>query len=189
MENQERIAREWAEDIIERGRGKALWLHDGCLAAAELVLANTKPLTMEGVQWDDDEHYLAGATVAVSQAECVMLSDGENGMIATAPMGGDHVIFATPAKLAPNGKRYELREVTVSSGENVAVDQPEHPQVLRTMADYEDAPTGTIIASVGGEPWLKGISHKHPWSCKYGQLENTKMAFTERVVLRWGWGE
>lgn len=180
---QEQLAREWA-DYAKNCEVSSPEEQ----AAAEFILANTKPPTMEDVEWDVAEHYLAGATIAVSQAECVMLSKRENGMIATAPVDGDHVIFATPGQLTPNGKRYELREVTVSSNESVGPDQQDHPKVLRTVEDYENALNGTVVAIPGFHTvWVKD---RGKWS---NGTDNTwlsdSMGDEDRQVLRRGWGE
>lgn len=86
------------------------------------------------------------------------------------------------------GKDGEPCEPTVSFGENVGVDQPDHPEVLETEEDYENAPEGTVVGRRGGI-WAKD---------KYGDWRtlgaltsrlNRHMSDTTRRVLRWGWGE
>ena len=79
-------------------------------------------------------------------------------------------------------------EATVSSGENVGANQPEHPEVLSTVEDYENAPAGTIVAGNTYLPLVKMGSGV--WLSGYGnEYSDGDMADDRRTVLRWGWGE
>ena len=174
------LAREWAQTTQPKGDAKTR-------AAIEHIMATTTEPTMADVEWDDEKHYLAGATSEIDNSECVMLAP-RNGMILNAKPGNDRVSLTSSGALTPNGKRYELREVgaTVSSGENVGPDQPQHPATLSTEEDYENAPEGTVVASPDGFAWTKDRvdSWEHPdaWS------DDRDMAVS-RKVLRWGWGD
>ena len=87
------------------------------------------------------------------------------------------------------GKDGQPCEVTVSSGENVAPDQPDHPEFLETVEDYEDAPEGTIVsASRYHEPLKKnGLGL---WLNPYGySFTSERLAGVSHIVKRWGWGE
>lgn len=134
MENNKRLARQWAERI--NSTPKILFTEEH-RAAAEFILANTKPSTMQGVKWDDHKHFLTGASHKDGDDEVMLGVDGYGDVI-TLPLNGQPAMYSyTPGDLTPNGKRYKLREVTVSSGENVGPDQQDHPRVLSTLEDYE----------------------------------------------------
>lgn len=139
----------------------------------ERILVNTTPLTMAGVNWDDDKHRLAGATTQEGTDVVMMWYD--------APV--EHIVTdegtTPPDWLTPNGKRYELREV-----ENA----PEHPDVLTTMQDYMNAPEGTIVAQNNYVPHVK--SGPDEWvNAVYDRCSNAGMAGAPRKVLRWRWGK
>ena len=82
-----------------------------------------------------------------------------------------------PVQLTPNGKQYKLVEATAS----------DHPEVLTTVEDYEDAPLHTIVALKGYIPYVKrGVS---VWANTYNStFGNEEIANTSRQVLRWGRG-
>lgn len=142
MGNFEDMARRLAEQYVRKG------YEDGNAEldeAATRILDATAPLTMEGVQWDDEKHYLAGATDAGGH-EVVMLGplmstirvcdvDDVNGVFAP--------VLENPRNLTPNGKRYELRE------------KGGRPTELSSEGEYRDAPLGTVIAEPVGYPWIK----------------------------------
>lgn len=171
----EQLAREWAEEYQNdwprfTPGTHAAELVEKAKAAAEYILEHTAPKTMADVHWDDEEHHLAGATTP-SGIEVVMLwlNTGIN-HIAT-----DHGLYAR-AMLTPNGKRYELREIT----------EPDHPEVLETVEDYENAPEGTIIARPGCLPWTKDDGlWRSP--IRRESSEDLALCWTPPFnVLRWG---
>lgn len=171
--NTARLARQWAENIDPS------LLNERARAAAEHILATTTPLTMADVEWDYEKHHLAGATTP-SGIEVVMVQPAPNAHhIVTG--GG---LYARDM-LTPNGKRYELREVT---DEPVQPDAPTHPATLTTEADYEDAPVGTIVADNACTAYAKKRYGRwdSTFSCTYS---DTVMADAPRKVLRWGPGE
>mgnify|MGYP006988283993 CR=1 FL=1 len=176
MTNQEKLAREWATKYLKwNAYEDSPELH----AVAELVLANTKPATMADVEWEDSEHFLAGAT-ANDEDEEIMLTKYD-GQIITASLDDPPAIWIHQARdLTPNGKRYELRE----AGD----DQPERPKVLCTVEDYGNAPVGTIAAINGYDPIIKGNDGWGSTSEGENTSEETaRRAVAERKILRLGW--
>lgn len=182
----ERLARQWAERVAAHE-----WNTAEKQAAAEYILATTTP-TMADIEWDDAKHTFAGATVMFGDglAEVVMLSESDDEFIDFALLDG-RVGNQYKGRLTPNGKKYELREVgaTVSSDENVADKQAGlgHPKYLETLANYENAPEGTVVADLGGNAWTKDPSGE--WLQGEGWITNLEMAGTRRDVLRWRWGK
>lgn len=195
---QERLAREWAVVITTVPN-----IHSELAqAAAEYILAHTAPPTMDEVEWDWEKHYLAGATFVYGQqpTDVVMIGPTRKGGIYCAVLEHESLtsVRLWPVELTPNGKKYELVEVTdkpenpdkptqatVSSNENVRADQPEHPATLTTEQDYEDAPEGTVVAKPGCLAWTK--SYGGDWDDEGGGKASHEMAGTEREVLRWRW--
>lgn len=182
--NQERLALEWATRIKSVPRE----YHDETYhAVADIVLAHIKPPTMEDVEWDHEEHYLAGATHE-DCTEVIMHSRVDATEIATIrPGDDDHDGRDWSDKLFPNGKKYQLVEVTVSPDENVAPDQPEHPEFLGTREEYEAAPAGTIIAKDGEPPLMKDAIGD--WQVRHRVVRTASLAGYRYRVLRWGWGD
>ena len=65
---------------------------------------------------------------------------------------------------------------------------PAHPEFLETEADYQNAPGGTVVASSGRFPWVKGAAGE--WACSSSNNSNSAMSkIGRRNVLRWGWVE
>lgn len=165
---QEKLAREWAEkvkSVPEINYGPE------ANAAAEIVLATTAPPSMADVEWDDEKHYLAGATTPRGNDVVMMWHDGEYpGSIITGSAEW------APKDLTPNGKKYELREVAT-----------EHPRVLCTVEDYENAPEGTVVAQQGSAAvWVKS---RGEWRRgDYDTRPSELMEKLARAMLREGWG-
>ena len=166
----QRLARQWADKILtsEAGTPEAL-------AAAEHIKATTTPLTMADVEWDNEEHHLAGATTPEGNDVVMMWWDD---------IDTDYIVTEKSAwqrrQLTPNGKRYELREV----GEP---EQLAHPATLVTEQDYENAPAGTVVADSCALALTKHFSGE--WTADSLCLSNPDMAGREREVLRRGWGK
>lgn len=77
---------------------------------------------------------------------------------------------------------------TVPANENVGPDQPEHPETLRTVKDYEEAPVGTIVANDACAAYEKKT--KDTWRSTYNcESSDEVMADIPRKVLRWGRGD
>ncbi|WP_295807351.1 hypothetical protein [uncultured Corynebacterium sp.] len=141
-------------------------------AAANFILANTPAPTMAEVEWDDDEHHLAGANTHTG-LDVVMMRDAADKDCIYTNLG------EIPRDwLTPNRKRYELREIS----------KPEHPETLTTLEDYENAPAGTIVAIGRHSPYMKcGRNH---WTNFLGtDISDKELEDVSRKVLRWDWGE
>lgn len=173
MIKQERLAREWAEKIKSAPEMCAPVV----VAAAEHILATTAPLTMADVDWNDEKHYLAGATTL----------DGEE-VVMMWPELSDRDYIGTAQgtwsrnQLTPNGKRYELREV----GEP---EQPEHPKMLVTEQDYANAPVGTVIENIDGYVAVREASGWYIAGFKEGHSSEYMFNLGEGEVIRWGLGK
>lgn len=175
----EKLAREWAESKLAMPTGH---LDADVIAAAEHILATTPKPTMADAEWDDEKHFLAGATHKETNAPLVMIgpvmADKTTDCVALSLKCGYQV---ENHNLTPNGKRYELREAG-------APEEPEHPETLTTVEDYENAPEGTIVSVQGAASvWVKSDGK---WRrCDYDTRTSTSMAGIPRTVLRKGWGE
>lgn len=163
-----RLARAWAELVLTQEI-----ITPEAVAAAEHIRATTDPLTMADVEWQDEEHHMAGATT----------HDGEE----VAMIWPQTAVYLATTKgawrrdqLTPNGKKYELREV----GEP---EQPEHPETLETLKDYANAPACTVVTEPGGFEWKKGYDGEWYSECQEGSWLTTRdMTDMGRQVLRWG---
>lgn len=130
--DRERLAREWAVAITSVPN-----IHSAITqAAAEHILATTTEPTMADVEWDDEKYRGAGATDTNGKTWVMSQNDGD--YISCIGLGMN-TCGAPAEELTPNGKRYKLVEVT----------EPEHPAMLTTVEDYENAPEGTIVAQDG----------------------------------------
>lgn len=142
-ENTARLRR-WAESVLAMPAGH----HDeDVLAAAEHILATTDPLTMADVEWDD-KHFLAGATInegdsAKEMVMCGFTRDGEIYVVEPNPGRGKRGYWPMPGDLTPNGKKYELVEVT---------DKPENPvePSTKTMDEYSPAECADMVGMWAG---------------------------------------
>lgn len=170
MNNQEKLAREWAESKLAMPTGH---LDADVIAAANHILATTTKPTMADVEWDDEKHRLAGATTINGDSVAMLWHDD---------IDTDHIItdFGEYSRnyLTPNGKRYKLVEIS---------DEPEHPETLETLEDYENAPQGTIVALADSPPWSKTPSGG--WRQAGDYRTSPEMVGVKRKMLRWGWGE
>ena len=185
-----RRARQWAKDA--KAAPNAEYSVE-TLAAIEFVLANTDEPTMADVEWDWNEHCLAGATLP-SGTEVVMIRPSAS--------SSDHIITDIGDKrrdyLTPTGERYKLVKVT-GENETARADEPDEPnepdesnelnepKALVTEEDYLNAPEGTIVATHGGCFWQKRAYGQ--WLARKFWLSSGEMAGTERRVVRWGPGE
>ena len=180
MTNQKKLARQWAQCVAGYDITATAGLGANVIAAAEFILANTEPETMADVLWNDEKHYMAGATVEPAGEECVMLSTWDGMIIVAGLQGGeDDVWLASTRSLVPNGKRYKLVEDT----------EPDHPDMLETREDYENAPEGTIVAFKSGAGVdLKCNENDWRYTGMTGRDSDIDMCGVSRRVLRWGWG-
>ena len=169
-------ARRWAWEYMLCNAELPEHAQDDEYRAAQHILATTSPLTMADEDWDEGEHYLAGCMT--QYGEMVMLRPhGANLLVHDLNSGLTEIWDRDDA--TPSGKRYELVEVT---------DTPDHPEVLRTLEDYEDAPVGTVVALNGCFPYVK--KGRDVWTDTFDDtFSDYLMSGISRQVLRWGWGE
>lgn len=125
-----RLAREWAKSTLPRGDAKLR-------AAIYHILATTES-TMADVEWDSGMHHLAGATTPAGHDTVMLWCDEEDTGNIITELGEWR-----PGQLAPNGKKYEIREIGA------------RPTELSSEGDYRDAPLGTVVAEPVGYPWIK----------------------------------
>ena len=171
-------AREWALRVVSSRVADST-----SFRVAKVLLDLLPSQTMADLAWDDDVHHLAGATTPDGQDAVMMWFDGDESELIMCVDAA-----WSPGQLALNGKRYELREATVSSNENVGLDQPEHPTVLEAQQDFEDAPEGTIVTKRGCGSWI--LLENGMWVTTSAEYPSGGMAATAPyTVLRWGWGE
>lgn len=149
--------------------------------AADVLAELVKPQTMADVGWSREKHALAGAIINLGSgpAEVVMMSQGYDDSIDFALLDG-RIGNQPKGRFTPNGKRYKLVEGTT----------PDHPEVLTTVEDYENAPEGTVVAYRNG----RGVDLKYDgndWRYTgFAQSDSDiDMCGTTRQVLRWGWGD
>lgn len=175
-ENTARLRR-WAESVLAMPAGH----HDeDVIAAAEHILATTTPPAMDEVEWDNEKHRGLGAVDEAGQGWVMLQDDG--GYINC--IGLDlNPVGAERGDLTPNGKRYELVEVTDKPDQ---ADEPEYPETLTTVEDYENAPEGTIVAS-NGQWEVPHMKQNGLWWRSGIASDNEFMARNCHPVLRWGW--
>lgn len=172
-------AREWARQVMDNPGYTSPFMQ----TVAKTLLDLLPKMTMAELEWEHDLHHLAGATTPDGKEVVMMwLDDVESGLVMCDNAGWE------PSRLTPNGKQYKLVEATVSSNENVGPDQPEHPTVLETEQDFEDAPEGTIVTKRGCGPWV--LLENGMWVTTSAEYPSGRMTITAPyTVLRWGWGE
>ena len=178
------MARQWAERKKAQAKrhleDAGYFPREDTMAAIEHIMATTTEPTMADVEWDDEKHHLAGATLP-SGYEVVMFW-AEDDYIIT-----DQESWSRDC-LTPNGKQYELVEVTDRPEASDEQDQqPAHPEVLETVEDYENAPAGTVVATPQGSAWTQGPDGN--WWQGAGWKTDSEMSGIKRQVLRYGWGE
>ena len=180
-------ARRWAHEYMLCNFEIPEHAQDDEYMAAKYITQCLAPPTMEDLQWDRDRHFLAGATDG--EYDYVMISpyrhDEESFLeIATIDCGSSNLMMIDAHSLTPNGKKYELVEV---AGD-------EHPETLTTVEDYEDAPSGTVVAAASRDgsrplPMMKGSDEVWLMMKSAKGRFNYHMAGDKRLVLRWGLGE
>lgn len=175
-----RLARQWAEALDPEH------LNEETRAVHEHIMATTTPQTMADVEWEDEKHYLAGAVDADGHEVAMLAKLDENIRVCYIDqMGLAYPVLESPKTLTPNGKRYELQDMT-DEPENP--DEPEHPATLETQADYENAPKGTIVARGDSAPYVK-LRRGYWENPRYIPRTDASMANTLCKVIRWGWDE
>ncbi|MCQ4616001.1 hypothetical protein KBX29_03955 [Corynebacterium sp. CCUG 18816] len=171
-----RKAREWAEEILAFPETA----YPSQSMVAKVLLDLLPKQTMADVEWDDDTHHLTGATSPGGDVVMMWRDVDDTEQIICV----DSAWY--PVQLTPNGKQYKLVEVTVSSRENVAPDQPDHPTALKIKQDFREAPKGTIVGREPHSTWQK--NEIGLWSNEDGLFSSRDMSLTGPwEVLRWGW--
>ena len=169
--NEVREARAWARGDHPAGRE----------VAAKLLLQLTEEPSLGDEEWDEKKHFLLG----------VLDTDGDEGVLVGRSSGyGDFDVYypqyggiVTMANftLRPNGKKYRIADEEASSK-----DYADHPEELSTVADYENAPAGTVVALPGFSPWTKMRSST--WqSCEITVDSKDLRSSGPHKVLRWEW--
>ena len=183
MNKQEKLAREWAEknypELVKVAEGTlAADLFEKARAAAEYILAHTTPDTMADVEWDHDT--MPGTGALTKNGRLWIMRDDAGDAIDCISTDLAEIAFVAKEGLTPNGKRYKLVEV------------PDHPEVLKTVKDYANAPEGTLAASSHGEGYFHNETMSR-WESTHGDWKNyvemESSSHSGRTVLRWGWGE
>ena len=143
----EKLARRWAESRNPNS------LSEDARAARAYILDHTTPQSMDEVAWSDEEHALAGAVMDIGGGpiDVVMLAGSVDG-IDYATLNGKFG-YEPRYYFTPNGKKYELVEVT---------DKPENPvePSTKTMDEYTMAERADMVGmwagynrhKAGGEP-------------------------------------
>ena len=103
--NRETLARQWAKKTTPKGDRETL-------AAIEHILATTTRPTMADAEWDQEKHYLAGADYDHGDP-CVMIRSKFGGDIWAIDPSLQAMFFFPAHELTPNGKRYELVELSL----------------------------------------------------------------------------
>lgn len=171
--NDKTIALKWANAVLDDLDHYAPIEH----AAARHIIKTTPSPTMAELDWKDNEHTLAGATLDIG--------DGPENVIMTAH-SGVYIFYVTKDGkpdydysrfFTPNGKRYELHEAGTAD--------VTPPKTLTTEKDYNEAADGTVAASPDGMPFLK---QRSVWRYLNIVKRDDEMANAQpRVVLRDGW--
>lgn len=175
------LAKEWAKlTIAQSGEGELF--EDGELAAAKILNETLNLRTLASAPFES----LIGA-VSASGSEYIVLAESAPGVaICFLPSNGGIYTIST-MDLYSNGKKYEPVEdgATVSQGENVGGDQPEHPKILTSLSEYSNAPSGTIVFASDSLPFVR--MRNADWSTGVSQYSVEHIAGISRKVARWGW--
>lgn len=185
----EQIALEWAMDVKNTHKD---FLDEADIVVADYILSQLQP-TMADVEFDSAEHTLAGVTHK-SGSNHILWEEVDDYYVNT--VSPDGTLYRSVRKdLTLNGKRYRIQEVdtsgvkedgaTVSSDEKVGDDQPEHPEILTSLSEYSNAPSGTIVFASDSLPLVKMRSGD--WAAGVSQYPVKSVAGISRKVARWGW--
>lgn len=177
--DREKLARQWAEDYQKNypeflPESHAAEMVKRAKAAADYILEHTEPEIPELNRWDG---------VEMDGREWVVRSASKTGKLALIASDGSAYAHDFAENVTPNGKKYELREVT----------KPDHPEVLKTVEDYENAPEGTIVVTPGEDSMAVQKLDDGKWGIigvkKLVDAEDCSRASADHgatTVLRWG---
>lgn len=160
-------ARAWAQEALSAGTGVTA----SCVSAAKALLELLPAQTMAEIGWDHDTYHLAGAVTPTGEEVMMMwLDSDESGLIMC------NLDAWKPEQLTPNGKHYSI--VPGSP-------RPFH-YVLRTRADLDECPEGTVIVKPGSEPHMMDDALGWISPSDHGANAYVEVALPW-TVLRWGW--
>ena len=183
MTPEDKLARKWSNDYLAymRKTGTNKEESPRMYAAALFIQKHTDPLTMEGVEWSDQIHLLAGADW--ESTPVVMIEPCDSDTITVLSLIDQEIWTADSASLIPNGKRYTVTELA-ELGKLDETAKPTHPEFLRTAQDYENAPDGTIVARDSEIPVVKD---QHTWYAHgFEATSETMTRLKDMPVMRWG---
>lgn len=186
MTPEDKLAREWSDDYLAYV-GESNERKEECsrmYAAAMFIQKRTDPLTMEGVEWSNAIHLLAGADW--ESTPVVMIEPCDSDTITVLSLLDQEIWTADSASLVPNGKRYTMTELT-ELGKLDKTAKPARPEFLETLEDFKNAPDGTIVVldEGSGFPWIKSNSKwwLGDFSCTAEEMEPQNKGH----ILRKGW--
>lgn len=178
MNDYDKRAIEWSDKYLQRPDKED---SPELYAAAMSIQANVTRPTMADIQWLEEVHYLAGATVdaGIYEKDVVMLNLAYDDRLSCHHLDGGYPATWPMSRITPNGKRYEIREVS-------GVDTANHPETLFTVEDYLEAPEGTIVVYGDNVPWTKIDADADIWLCGENKQDSQFMHATgPRRVLRY----
>lgn len=175
------LAKEWAKLTLTLS-GEGELFEDGELSAAKVLDEILDPPTLSGVIFEP----LVGAVTDTGD-EVVTMSERGQGVIDCYFFNRGKVFTTSAIELYPNGKRYKIVEDggAVSSNESAGGDQPERPEILTSLSEYSNAPSGTIVFASDSLPLIKMRSGD--WTTGVSQYPVRYIAGISRKVARWGW--
>lgn len=165
-------ARQWVEAWVEEPTNHLL------AAVYRHILATTTPPTMGDVVWDDEVH--AGLCAEDSHHGLVrMLAADLEGGIWCMTEDGERT-WARPRSLTPiPGTRLDLTPRREPAA-------PDRPTILSSVEDYDNAPTGTVIA-YADDVAVKRDDGRWYWSGQSGTSWAEDLADADPcTVVRWG---
>lgn len=170
MNDREKFVQRWTQDKVNNPANAD---YDE-VVVAEYVLHKIGSQTMEDVEWNDHEHFLAGAEDSNGD-EIVMLT----------PQNDDHIVVAAPGRQSEKWPS-STADINLNGKKYMLVEEPDYPEMLSTFEDYDNAPEGTIVEATfyfqrtfikSGNLWYSdGVDHT---SENMVEMEPT-------LVLRWG---
>lgn len=156
-------ARVWAQDALS----SASW---GEREAAKALLDLLPSPTLGETGWDYDVHHMEGATTPHGEEVVMLWYDNDTNLVMCFEGAW------RPDELTPTGTMYE---VVVDTG---------IPETLFLKRQFEQAPSGTIVAKPGFAGWTRTAPGE--WSGIPGtELDEDMAASGPWEVLRWGRGE
>ena len=165
------LARRWAEKTGEK------IVTNETAAAVRFIKENTSLPTMEDIGWMHEMHCLMAAETPYSSVIMLDEASPDEVWVFNYHQG---VYRVAKSDLFPQARHYQIQEVSDVSQSG--------PTYLKDLGEYLCAPTGTVVASNTGDPWIKNA--RGDWSGVVFIESDKKMSEgVKRRVLRWGWGK